>query len=548
MVSMQSEATSELKKIPADEARTLETTGKQEAQERSRWLTVEFLCHYLMIAQALFFGLRSVHRISSMAHPAYGKYSVFLTSGWIPNRMMDISDPQYGSFRNNLPALSSLMIVYLICSYFIRRAGFDVTFRCLLSITFLFVLHGFNVTKILVIAAVNYLITKKGRDRYRPWLLWTWALLVLIITEWFEFPFIPESMFIGFYKRWNIVFKITVLRMISFGMDYHWFIGSQYSEQKQTHKLSCKSCTAGQDCDKFKTQFGCKDESDFDWPQYLLYLFYPPLYLAGPIITFHSFTYQSKQPNIKWRSNLLYAVRLVGCFLSLDILLQYCYVVAIKDSRSFAGFNATDFGMVGFFNLKIIWLKLLIIWRYFRLVALIDGIDSPENMVRCMSNNYSGMAFWRSWHRSFYLWIVRYLYIPLGGSRSITWNMWPVFMFVAVWHDLRLHLLTWSWLICLFFLPEIIALWLKNRLGMEKWSGYRTIAGIAATGCVCMMMTANLVGFAVGLEGMGVLLRSILTWNGLLFAIDALCTIYSAVQIMFEVRLEERRRGIYNNF
>lgn len=52
-------------------------------------------------------------------------------------------------------------------------------------------------------------------------------------------------------------------------------------------------------------------------------------------------------------------------------------------------------------------IQLLIPWRFFRLWALADGIDPPENMIRCVTNNYSTLGFWRSWHRSYNLWIVR---------------------------------------------------------------------------------------------------------------------------------------------
>ena len=30
-----------------------------------------------------------------------------------------------------------------------------------------------------------------------------------------------------------------------------------------------------------------------------------------------------------------------------------------------------------------------LIWRFFRLWALLDGVDTIENMARCMSNNYT---------------------------------------------------------------------------------------------------------------------------------------------------------------
>ena len=101
--------------------------------------------------------------------------------------------------------------------------------------------------------------------------------------------------------------------------------------------------------------------------------------------------------------------------------------------------------------------QLLLPWRFFRLWALTDGLDPPENMIRCMANNYSALGFWRAWHRSYNLWIVRYLYIPLGGSRRLAATSILIFTFVALWHDLSPRLLAWGWLAALFILPEVVA-------------------------------------------------------------------------------------------
>lgn len=103
------------------------------------------------------------------------------------------------------------------------------------------------------------------------------------------------------------------------------------------------------------------------------------------------------------------------------------------------------------------WEQLLLPWRFFRLWALMDGMDPPENMVRCMANNYSPLGFWRSWHRSYNLWIVRYLYIPLGGTHRLAATSILIFTFVALWHDLSPRLLAWGWLASLFILPEVMA-------------------------------------------------------------------------------------------
>ena len=102
-------------------------------------------------------------------------------------------------------------------------------------------------------------------------------------------------------------------------------------------------------------------------------------------------------------------------------------------------------------------------------------MEPQENMLRCMANNYSTLGFWKSWHRSFNLWIVRlvlipcllrhrlndalcrYIYIPLGGTKNRLLTTVLVFTFVALWHDLTFRLLAWGWLVSLFIVPEIAA-------------------------------------------------------------------------------------------
>ena len=218
-----------------------------------------------------------------------------------------------------------------------------------------------------------------------------------------------------------------------------------------------------------------------------------------------------------------YGIRFVCCLLTMEVMLHYVYAVAISKARpAWEVYTPFQLSMLGYFNLHIIWLKLLLPWRFFRLWALIDGIDPPENMVRCMSDNYSALAFWRGWHRSFNLWLIRYLYIPLGGSGGPgtrgRWavprtcvNFLAVFTFVALWHDIQLRLLMWGWLISLFILPEVLAtLAFPKRKWQDRKTAYRIICGIGAVGNILMMMAANLVGFAVGLDGLWGLVHGII--------------------------------------
>ena len=287
----------------------------------------------------------------------------------------------------------------------------------------------------------------------------------------------------------------------------------------------------------------------------------------------------------------------------MELVLHHVYAVAISHAPrpAWASYSPFQLSMLGFFHLHIIWLKLLLPWRFFRLWALADGVDPPENMVRCMSNNYSALAFWRGWHRSYNRWIVRYIFVPLGGSgrpaaaaaaaaagpdggprpqqsaltgavRTVL-NYLAVFTFVALWHDIQLRLLMWGWLVTLFFLPEALATWaFPARKWQHRPDAYRVICGVGAVGNILMMMIANLVGFAVGLDGLKGLVQGIVgsysgtsssvrpasdgtcappSWcdwltdrPGVLFLVMACGALFVGAQVMFEVREEEVRNGI----
>ncbi|KAJ9125464.1 hypothetical protein QFC22_000425 [Naganishia vaughanmartiniae] len=213
-------------------------------------------------------------------------------------------------------------------------------------------------------------------------------------------------------------------------------------------------------------------------------------------MSFNDFTWQIKRPSATPPRGLFsYALRFLACILTMEVMLHYMYVVAIKDAGAWQGNTPAELSMIGLWNLIVVWLKLLIPWRFFRLWALADGIDPPENMVRCMANNYSTLGFWRSWHRSYNLWTVRYIYIPLGGSNNLIVATTLVFTFVALWHDLSFRLLAWGWLISLFILPEIIGRKLLPAAKYGDMSWYRHVCALGAVLNILLMLIANLVGF-----------------------------------------------------
>lgn len=52
-----------------------------------------------------------------------------------------------------------------------------------------------------------------------------------------------------------------------------------------------------------------------------------------------------------------YLVRFVFCVLTMEFVLHYIYVVAIKDTSAWKGDSPFELSMIGFWNLAIVWLK-----------------------------------------------------------------------------------------------------------------------------------------------------------------------------------------------
>ncbi|KAI9453325.1 MBOAT, membrane-bound O-acyltransferase family-domain-containing protein [Lactarius psammicola] len=495
-----------------------------------RWRTYEFFLYCFIVIAAVSWMVYIPIEVSSKTLPNYALYRHRLAKGWFPGSEVDNSDAQYRSFRSNLPALAALMAAFFALKYAYTRPILRdssptnnlhrVPFYLIFSLLMLTVLHGASVLKVLVILSANYVLAKAtGGTRLAVPVTWLFNGGVLVANEWYEgyafaslhsgFAFLDTWR--GVYPRWHVSFNITMLRLVSFSVDYHWARnhigiadpGGALSDKKRAAVFHPRAT--------------------YTFRNYLVYTLYAPLYIAGPILTFNDFMWQLSRPkDIAPRATARYA-----------------------DAHAWSGMTPAQLSMIGFWNLIFVWLKLLLPWRFFRLWTLADGLDPPENMIRCMANNYSALGFWRAWHRSYNLWIVRYLYIPLGGTRRLAATSILVFTFVALWHDLSPRLLAWGWLAALFILPEVAARKAlpPSLFGDEWW--YRHVCAAGGVCNVLLMMCANLIGFVLGVDGARYFAHELISsWAGIRFLLGACVCLFAGVQLMFEYREEELRRGI----
>ncbi|KAF9433347.1 glycerol transporter [Entomortierella beljakovae] len=348
----------------------------------------------------------------------------------------------------------------------------------------------------------------------------------------------------GLNRRWDVNFNFSMLRLVSFNLDYYWSLKQRQNQENIPKEDRVKIPET--DKERVSTPNFAEDYNFF---YYLAYALYAPLYVAGPIMTYNDFISQLRYPkDIPVKSLVKWVFRLFFCLFTMEFTMHYMHMVAISKRQAWDNDPTLQICMIGLFNLVLIWLKLMIIWRFFRLWALLDGIEAPENMIRCVINNYSALGFWRSWHKSYNLWILRYIYIPLGGTKNAIYNIWAVFTFVAVWHDIQLNLLAWGWLVSLFILPEIIASQIFSKKKWGKWPYYRHLCAVGAVGNIMLMMIANLVGFCIGVDGVKLMLYDLFsTAQGWLTMCGCFAAIFVCAQLQFEVREDEKRRGIFLN-
>lgn len=296
-----------------------------------------------------------------------------------------------------------------------------------------------------------------------------------------------------------------------------------------------------------------------DFVLFIGYVTYAPLYLSGPTMTYNSFASFLRRPsrNVDVRGVVFYILRYLFCLALMELGGSFCYPFGITRHRSmitdngatvweriFEGENIFTMLCFSYLLLNFVWLKFLLIWRFARVFTLLDGLDCVENMEKCMSHHHSIRGFWRSWHASFNQWLVRYIYIPLGGRQmSIARqavNIFCVFTFVAVWHEASLQLLSWGWLLVIFMLPEITCARFAQSSAARTFAAghpvtWARLEGLAGGLMIVMLKLACLVGFGWDLDGLSTMAAQfghISAW----LQLSAYVVInYSATRIMMQL-------------
>jgi alginate O-acetyltransferase complex protein AlgI len=205
---------------------------------------------------------------------------------------------------------------------------------------------------------------------------------------------------------------------------------------------------------------------------YILYIFFFPKILAGPIVRYRDFANQPvfTKPDfdcvleginrfslglakkvliadsLGWVADAVFKLPLSSLPVSYAWLGAICYTFQIY--FDFSGYSdmAIGLGRIMGFN-------------------IVENFNKPY-----ISQSFT--EFWRRWHISLSNWLRTYLYIPLGGNRCSKlknyFNLWLVFLVSGLWHGANWTFVVWG-IYHGFFLTIDKIIWLKQAKKTPVW-------------------------------------------------------------------------------
>ncbi|XP_072565552.1 protein-cysteine N-palmitoyltransferase HHAT isoform X4 [Paramormyrops kingsleyae] len=193
--------------------------------------------------------------------------------------------------------------------------------------------------------------------------------------------------------------------------------------------------------------------SDFFW--LTAYTFYHPLFYNGPIISFQDFSQHMQgtsggdtSPKLGLLPLLRSAGRILAWWLLAETLVHLMYMHAIQNNETYLqilppwALGGLALALVQFF-----YVKYLVLFGLPALLARLDGLEPPP-LPRCVSTMYSFTGMWRHFDVGLYRWLLRYIYLPLGGSRKgrlrMALSTSLAFAFVCFWHGGHDYLRNWA--------------------------------------------------------------------------------------------------------
>ena len=315
--------------------------GKGEQSRRDEAVSREYRCWFALSIcfHACMWGYTAYKSETWRRLHAEGRmYVQGIHRGWLFGLPQDLSDPQWKTLRQFFPLLAVGIPVHSGLSLAARRLeavlpGAHLVFYCASNLAFVLFLHGGKAIWPLLTAGVTYGIGHvfKG-SKCNPALTWAFCLAVLFASDYYRgfrdwrwqgtpLAFLDEWGD-GVYA-WQIQYNLTMLRLVSFNMERYWVnagapraggaapdikgismhargaaaaseaqAGGRQRETERGREREDGRAESAPALAEGEREGGEKDrelstrDEDYTWLRMVGYVFYIPLFIAGPIMTF----------------------------------------------------------------------------------------------------------------------------------------------------------------------------------------------------------------------------------------------------------------------
>ncbi|XP_060943661.1 protein-cysteine N-palmitoyltransferase HHAT [Limanda limanda] len=210
------------------------------------------------------------------------------------------------------------------------------------------------------------------------------------------------------------------------------------------------------------------------------YTFYHPFFYNGPIIPYKDYTEQMQRPaeeSDRDGSALRYLVlrsgRIVLWWCVAEYMIHAMYMHSIQSNETYLemippwALGGLALALVQFF-----YVKYLVLFGLPSMLATLDNLVPPK-LPSCVSIMHSFTGMWRHFDEGLYRWLIRYIYVPLGGARhgplSKILSTGLAFGFVCVWHGGRDYLQYWA---------------LMNWAGVLVENGFKSLFAASSIHCI----------------------------------------------------------------
>ncbi|XP_043917687.1 protein-cysteine N-palmitoyltransferase HHAT [Protopterus annectens] len=241
----------------------------------------------------------------------------------------------------------------------------------------------------------------------------------------------------------------------------------------------------------------------------LAYLFYYPGFHNGPVLNFNEFSTQMQKKEQRVKKNdiatlMLGIARIFLWWWLAESMIHFMYMHAIHNNEAILeSVTFWTLGGLALAQVLFFYVKYLVLFGIPTMIIRLDGIEPPK-LPRCVSAMYSFTGLWRNFDVGLHRWLIRYIYIPLGGSQhglpGMMFSTAMAFGFVFYWHGGHGYLFIWAVLNWLGIIVEngvkrvlfIPSVWNIIERSMSPRMRRRAYAALASFS-TAMLILSNLV-------------------------------------------------------